>query len=84
LKMIDGEDGNIINYVCYHNDGGVKIIKAGWLRSARNVDRTNDIEMEKLQARKSSARGYNWATLLLWEVSTGTWLSRLGDSQVRQ
>jgi hypothetical protein len=29
LKMIDGEDGNIMNYVSYHNDGGVKIIKAG-------------------------------------------------------
>jgi hypothetical protein len=29
----------------------------------------------------SYARGYNWATLFLGEINTGTWLSRLGKSQ---
>jgi hypothetical protein len=27
------------------------------------------------------ARGYNWATLFLGEINTGTWPSRLGESQ---
>jgi cytochrome b len=30
---------------------------------------------------KPKARGYNWATLFLEEINTGTWLSRFGDSQ---
>jgi hypothetical protein len=29
----------------------------------------------------SNARGYNWATLFLGEINTGTWPSKLGDSQ---
>jgi hypothetical protein len=29
---------------------------------------------------KPSARGYNWATLFLGDINTGTWLSRLGES----
>jgi hypothetical protein len=28
-----------------------------------------------------NARGYNWASLLLGEINTGTWPSRLGKSQ---
>jgi hypothetical protein len=31
-----------------------------------------------------SAWGYNWATMLLGEINTGTWSSRLGKSQMRQ
>jgi hypothetical protein len=31
-----------------------------------------------------SARGYNWATLFLGDINTGTWPSRLGESQMRQ
>jgi hypothetical protein len=27
-----------------------------------------------------SARGYNWATLFLGDINTGTWPSRLGES----
>jgi hypothetical protein len=33
---------------------------------------------------KSSAWGYNWATLFLGNLNTGTWPSRLGESQMRQ
>jgi hypothetical protein len=33
---------------------------------------------------ESSARGYNWATLFPGDINTGTWLSRLGQSQMRQ
>jgi exonuclease III len=33
---------------------------------------------------KPSARGYNWATLFLGDINTGTWSSRLGESQMRQ
>jgi hypothetical protein len=33
---------------------------------------------------KSSARGYNWTTLFLGVINTGTWPSRLGESQMRQ
>jgi hypothetical protein len=33
---------------------------------------------------KLSARGYNWATLFLGDINTGTWASRLGESQMRQ
>jgi hypothetical protein len=29
--------------------------------------------------RKPSARGYNWATLFLGDINTGTWPSRLGS-----
>jgi hypothetical protein len=28
--------------------------------------------------------GYNWATLFLGDINTGTWPSRLGESQMRQ
>jgi hypothetical protein len=31
-----------------------------------------------------SALGYNWATLFLGDINTGTWLSRLWESQMRQ
>jgi hypothetical protein len=31
-----------------------------------------------------SARGYNWATLFLGDINTGTWPSKLGESQMRQ
>jgi hypothetical protein len=31
--------------------------------------------------RKPSARGYNWVTLFLGDINTGTWPSRLGESQ---
>jgi hypothetical protein len=31
-----------------------------------------------------SARGYNWATLFPGDINTGTWPSRLGESQMRQ
>jgi hypothetical protein len=31
-----------------------------------------------------SARGYNWDTLFLGDINTGTWLIRLGESQIRQ
>jgi hypothetical protein len=31
-----------------------------------------------------SARGYNWVTLFLGDINTGTWPSRLGESQMRQ
>jgi hypothetical protein len=34
--------------------------------------------------REPSARGYNWATLFLGDINTGTWPSRLGESQMRQ
>jgi hypothetical protein len=30
--------------------------------------------------REPSARGYNWATLYLGDINTGTGLSRLGES----
>jgi hypothetical protein len=30
------------------------------------------------------ARGYNWATLFLGDINTGTWPSRLGESRMRQ
>jgi hypothetical protein len=33
---------------------------------------------------KPSARGYNWATLFPGDINTGTWPSRLGESQMRQ
>jgi hypothetical protein len=33
--------------------------------------------------REPSARGYNWATLFLGDTNTGTWPSRLGESQMR-
>jgi hypothetical protein len=33
--------------------------------------------------RKRSARNYKWPTIFLWEVSTETLLSRLGDSRLR-
>jgi hypothetical protein len=29
----------------------------------------------------NSARGYNWATLFLGDINTGTWSSRLGESK---
>jgi hypothetical protein len=48
LKMINGGDDKIINFVNYHNDLGVKIIKASRLRSARNVDRMDEPEVAKL------------------------------------
>jgi hypothetical protein len=28
--------------------------------------------------RRPGAWGYNWATLSLWDINTGTWSSRLG------
>jgi hypothetical protein len=33
---------------------------------------------------QSSAREYKWATLFLGDINTGTWPSRLGESQMRQ
>jgi hypothetical protein len=37
-----------------------------------------------IQLTKPSTRGYNWATLFLGDINTGTWPSRLGESQMRQ
>jgi hypothetical protein len=37
-----------------------------------------------INKREPSARGYNWATLFLGDINTGTWPSRLGESQMRQ
>jgi hypothetical protein len=34
--------------------------------------------------REPSARGYNWATLFLGDINTGTWSSRLEESQMRE
>jgi hypothetical protein len=34
--------------------------------------------------RKPIPRGYNWATLFLGDINTGTWPSRLGESQMRE
>jgi hypothetical protein len=31
-----------------------------------------------------NAREHNWATLLLGDINTGTWPSRLGESQTRE
>jgi hypothetical protein len=41
---------------------------------------------ESLEATKKepSTRGYNWATLFLGDINTGTWPSRLGESQLRR
>jgi hypothetical protein len=39
----------------------------------------------KMRPKKEpSARGYNWATLFLGDINTGTWPSRLGKSQMRK
>jgi hypothetical protein len=35
------------------------------------------------QLDEPSAQGYNWATLFLWYINTGTWSSKLGKSQMR-
>jgi hypothetical protein len=35
----------------------------------------------KLIRKKSNAQGYNWVTLFLEEIYTGTWPSWLGESQ---
>jgi hypothetical protein len=48
LKTTIGEDDKVINYVNYHNDSDVKIIKAGRLRSARNVERMNESDLCKI------------------------------------
>jgi hypothetical protein len=34
--------------------------------------------------RERRAQGYNWATLFLEDINTGTWPSRLGESQMRE
>jgi hypothetical protein len=34
--------------------------------------------------RKGNTWGYNWATLFLGDINTGTLPSRLGESQMRQ
>jgi hypothetical protein len=40
--------------------------------------------IEEVSTFKPSVRGYNWATLFLGDINTGTWPSRLGESQRRQ
>jgi hypothetical protein len=40
--------------------------------------------VQEATEREPSARGYNWATLFLGDINTGTWPSRLGESQMRQ
>jgi hypothetical protein len=39
---------------------------------------------QEVTKREPSARGYTWATLFLGDINTGTWPSRLGESQMRQ
>jgi hypothetical protein len=39
---------------------------------------------KRRQKGELSARWYNWATLFLGDINTGTWLSRLRESQMRQ
>jgi hypothetical protein len=41
-----------------------------------------DIQTEGLLRVKPSAWGYNRATLFLGDINTGTWSSRLGESQI--
>jgi hypothetical protein len=41
-------------------------------------------ESQEATKREPSARGYNWATLFLGDINTGTWHSRLVVSQMRQ
>jgi hypothetical protein len=42
------------------------------------------LRVVKGDKREPSARGYNWANLFLGDTNTGTWPSRLGESQMRQ
>jgi hypothetical protein len=42
LKIINGEDDKVINYINYHNDPDVKITRA------RNVDRIYENELCKI------------------------------------
>jgi hypothetical protein len=48
IEIINEENDKVINYVNYRNDPDEKIIKAGRLRSARNVDRMYDSELCKI------------------------------------
>jgi hypothetical protein len=41
-------------------------------------------ESQEVTKSEPSARGYNWVTLFLGDINTGTWPSRLGESQMRQ
>jgi hypothetical protein len=38
----------------------------------------------KRQQKGTQCRGFNWATLFLGDINTGTWPSKLGESQIRQ
>jgi hypothetical protein len=44
----------------------------------------NTSTVDPATEREPSAQGYNWATLFLGDINTGTWPSRLGESQTRQ
>jgi hypothetical protein len=41
-----------------------------------------ELNLEGLLRVKPSAWGYNRATLFLGDINTGTWSSRLGESQI--
>jgi hypothetical protein len=74
----------------HEEDKIVKHRKLKWGSTPRRTGRLtvgpNIIELEvKLQnTSKLNAWGYNWTTLFLRDVNTGTWTAKLGVSQMRQ
>jgi hypothetical protein len=60
------------------SDTNVPHVEAGY--------NTSDVALcrKRRRKREHSARGYNWATLLLGDINTGDWPSRLDKSRMRQ
>jgi hypothetical protein len=50
----------------------------GFSRDAKQIKENSNVISYKAKEREPSAWGYNWATLSLGEMNTGTWPSKLG------
>jgi hypothetical protein len=55
-----------------------------YVRSASHKTSMGQCILQFSLGLEPSARGYNWATVFLGDINTGTWPSRLGKSQMSQ
>jgi hypothetical protein len=58
----------------------IKVEKTNYMLPSHHQNAGESLKATK---REPSARGYNWTTLFLEDINTGTWPSRLGESQMR-
>jgi hypothetical protein len=62
----------------------VSSVRSAIFRGPKRISNTSTVALRVLAGdeRGTQCLAYNWATLLLGDLNTGTWASRLGESRI--